>query len=132
MTAILTKHPALGKSCFASEKAKCKMRLVLVSSGYIMALLMNAKTCGGMIIPHMCMTLSRTQFLFCYQNTELGVQCIGPILQWSKLRFICVNCGVNVWSFQRDESEVKKLADVETVKMSRLKRPEDEKQESVE
>jgi len=32
----------------------------------------------------------------------------------------------------RDESEVKKLADVETVKMSRLKRPEDEKQESVE
>ena len=93
MTAILTKHLALGKSCFAPEKAKCKMRLVLVSSGHIMALLMNANTCGG-IIPHICMTLSRTQFLFCYHNTELGVQCIGPILQWSKLRFICVNCGV--------------------------------------
>lgn len=38
-----------------------------------------------------------------------------------------------MWSFQRDESEVKKLADTEsTVKMSRLKRPEDEKQETVE
>ena len=44
MAAILTKHPALGKACFAPEKAKCKMRLVLVSSGHIMALLMNAET----------------------------------------------------------------------------------------
>ena len=94
MTAILTKQPDLGKACVAPEKAKCKMRLVLVSSGHIMALLMNAKTCGGMIIPHICMTLSHTQFLFCYQNTELAVQCIGSILQWRKLRFICVKCGV--------------------------------------
>lgn len=132
MTAILTKQPALGKVCFAPEKAKCKMRLVLVSSGHIMALLMNAKTCGGMIIPHICMTLSRTQFLFCYQNTEPGVQCIGSILQWRKLRFICVKCGI-MCRASRDESEVRKLADTEsTVKMSRLKRPEDEKQESVE
>ena len=44
MAAILTKHPALRKACFAPEKAKCKMRLVLVSSGHIMALLMNAET----------------------------------------------------------------------------------------
>lgn len=43
-TAILTKQPDLGKACVAPEKAKCKMRLVLVSSGHIMALLMNAET----------------------------------------------------------------------------------------
>ena len=85
---------------------------------------------GSTIIPHICMTLSRTIFILLSKH-ELGVQCIGPILQWSKLRFICVKCGVTCGA-SRDESEVKKLADVETVKMSRLKRPEDEKQESVE
>ena len=48
------------------------------------------------------------------------------------MRFICVKCGVTCGA-SRDESEVKKLADTEgAVKMSRLKRPEDEKQESVE
>lgn len=44
MKAILTKHPALGKACFAPERQNAKMRLVLVPSGHIMALLMNAET----------------------------------------------------------------------------------------